>query len=102
MELAEQIAEYVKDTEHLSPRGVAKVVLTTGCFSLYNDRSQPLCDVRAVSSYRGPDRFRLARPVRSHLGYLRVEEEALGPNLTDLRRPNGSSQPESSGYVWEY
>lgn len=93
MELAEQVIEYVGGLGHLSSE---KRELTPVFLSLYDDRSQPLCDVRTVSPYGGPHRFRFARPVRSHLGHFRIAEEALGRPLVDLRRPNGPSQPEPS------
>lgn len=71
--------------------------LTIGLvFSLYDDRSQPLCYVRSVPPHRGSHCLGLVGSVGSHLGHLRPAEEALGPYLDFLRRSNGEGQPEPS------
>lgn len=79
----------------------AKYELTSGD-SLHDDWTQPLYYVRPISSKRRSDRIGLIRPVGARLGHFRAAEEALGAYLYDIRRPNGSRQFESSGYVRKY
>lgn len=57
---------------------------TDDCYSLHNDWTQPLRNVRTISPQRGPCRLCISRPICKSLGHFRATQKALCTNHNDI------------------
>ena len=82
------------------PLVVRRLWLTWFDYSMYDDWSHPLCDVRPIPPQRRSDCFSLIGLFCPRVGYIWVAQEAFCSNVHDIRRPDVSLQPEPGRYVW--